>query len=512
MASLKKQIGKQRRALWWVVWIGILAAGLPTLARWATRQFGLPGAVFWGTLPAFLFFVLLLFLVIAWRRRATTTGATPESASVAVLPFTNLSADPDAAFLGDGLADEIITALSRVEGLRVAARSSSFAFRAKGDDLRRVGRELRAGSILEGSVQRSGDRIRVTTDLVQTADGERLWSRQYDRELEDVFAIEDEIAESVVRALRVILSDRERQAIRRPVPTDVRAYEYYLRGRQYLHETRMKSFDFARTMFEQAIQVDPTYALAWAGLAEAGGLLEMFYPGHHEELAQADEASLKALDLAPTLAEAHAARGLVLFLMGQEREADERFVAAIARDPRLFQARYYYARACFQRGWMDEAARQFEEAARIQENYSAAFFSAQSLEALGRPEEARARYVRSLQVVEHHMELHPDDPRAATMRSVALCRTGQPEEGLAWAERALVLDPDDAGVRYNVACLFALEGQTDRAIDCLEAAIERGFQNRQWFERDPDLASLRDDPRFKALMQDTGRTQDLRPG
>ncbi len=403
-------------------------------------------------------------------------------------------------------------ALSRVEGLRVVARTSSFAYRAMADDLHRIGRELHAGSVLEGSVQRSGDRIRVTTDLVRAEDGERLWSRRYDRQLEDVFAIEDEIAESVVRALRVILSDRERRAIRRPVPADVRAYEYYLRGRQFLHETRMKSLEFARVMFEQAIEVDPAYALAWAGLAEAGAMLHMYYPVRHDDLAEADDASLKALDLAPTLAEAHAARGLVLFLLGQQREADERFIASIARDPRLFQARYYYARACFQRGWMDEAARQFEEAARIQEDYQAAFFSAQSLEALGRPDDARRRYARALQVVEHHMELHPDDPRAATMRAVALCRTGQPAEGLEWAERALTLDPDDAGVRYNAACLFALEGATERAIECLEAAIERGFQNREWFEKDPDLASLRDEPRFQALMHAGDGTPDLQPG
>ncbi|NIQ53657.1 MAG: tetratricopeptide repeat protein [Gammaproteobacteria bacterium] len=149
---------------------------------------------------------------------------------------------------------------------------------------------------------------------------------------------------------------------------------------------------------------------------------------------------------------------------------------------------------------MDEAARQFEEAARVQESYQAAFLAAQSLEALGRPDDARDRYARALQVTEHHMELHPDDPRAATMRAVALCRTGRPDEGLAWAERALELDPDDAGVRYNAACLFALEGATDRAIEYLEAALERGFRNIEWFEKDPDLVSLRDEPRFRALL------------
>lgn len=493
-----------RRAVWQVLGIYLAGAwGLLEFLDWLTLRFGLTPSIVTAAL-VLLALGLPVALTLAWRRgaaHAPDSGRKPAATSVAVLPFANLGPDPDDDFLGAGLGDEIITALSRVEGLQVAARTSSFGLRDGSGDVRRIGRELNVGAVLEGSVQRSGDRLRVTTQLVSTDDGYHLWSQRFDREMSDVFAIEDEIAQSVARTLRVILSERERASLRRPVPSDVRAYEYYLRGRTYLHQTRLKSLAFARLMFEKALEVDPDYALAWAGLAEAGGVLRMYYPDRHEDLDQADRASRKALELADELPEAHAARGLVLFLMGRHREADERFIAAIARDPRLFEARYYYARSCFQRGWMDEAARQFMEATRIQEDYQAAFFAAQSMEALGRSQDAADGYARALDVVERHMDLNPDDPRAATVRGVSLCRLGRAEEGLAWAERALEMDPEDAGVRYNAACLFALEGKAERAMDLIDEAIARGFTNRDWFEKDPDLASLRQEPRFRALME-----------
>lgn len=491
-----------RRSVWQVLGIYLAAGwGLLEFLDWIVARFDLPAVLTTGALIV-LAAGLPAVAVLAWRWGGTAMPAGPpaERTSVAVLPFANISADPDDAFLSDGFSEEIITALSRVEGLRVASRTSAFAYREGKQDVRRIGRELGVGSVLEGSVQRSGNRIRVTTQLVNAEDGYHLWSRRFDREMEDVFAIEDEIAASVARTLRVILSDADRAALRRPVPADIRAYEYLLRGQQFLHQWRMRSIEHARTMFRRAIEVDPDYALAWSGLAEAGAVLRMYYPARYEDLEEADRASSRALELAPELADAHAVRGLVLFLMDRPRQADERFVAAIARDPRLFQARYYYARACFQRGWMDEAARQFLEAARIQDSVPASFFAAQSMEALGQHQEALEQYARALAVAETHMDLNPDDPRAATMRAVSLCRIGRPEEGLEWAERALELDPDDAGVRYNAACLFALEGQAERALDCIEAAIQRGFTNREWFEKDPDLASLRDHPRFQIMM------------
>jgi Flp pilus assembly protein TadD len=254
-------------------------------------------------------------------------------------------------------------------------------------------------------------------------------------------------------------------------------------------------------MFARAIEVDPDYALAYAGLANAAALTHMYYPGDASKLTEADRASDTALALDPGLAEAHAARGFTLALLKRFDEAEAEFKTAIRLDPKLFEARYFYARACFQQGRLDDAARLFEEAAAVREDYQAAFFAAQSHEALGNRDLARTKYQEALSVAEKHMKLNPDDPRAATMRAVSLCRLGRKDEGLHWAKQALALDPEDGGVRYNVACLYALEGETEKAITTLDEAIRVGFGNKAWIEHDPDLDSVRHHPRFKALLQ-----------
>jgi tetratricopeptide (TPR) repeat protein len=181
-------------------------------------------------------------------------------------------------------------------------------------------------------------------------------------------------------------------------------------------------------------------------------------------------------------------------------EAVAEFETAIRLDPKQFEARYFYARLCFQKGEMEKAARLFEEAAGVREDYQARFFAAQSYVAMGRAAEAEAAYRRAYAVAEDHLTLNPDDPRAATMCAVALCRTGQPEKGLACAEQAVAIDPEDAGVRYNVACLYSLEGKVDEAITNLEEAFRHGFGNQEWIAHDPDLDGLRGDPRFQALV------------
>jgi adenylate cyclase len=220
----------------------------------------------------------------------------------------------------------------------------------------------------------------------------------------------------------------------------------------------------------------------------------------------ADAASARALELDPGLAEAHAARGLTLFLSRRMEEAEREFLVAIQADSSRPEARYYYARACLQQGRHEEAARLCREANAVREDYQTAFFAAQASEAAGGAEDA---YRTALDVVVRHMEMNPDDPRAATMRAVCLARVGRREEGLHWARQALAIDPLDAGVRYNVACLYAVEGAHAEALDCLEAVVAAGFRNREWMERDPDLASLRPLPRFRALME---RMPDAPPG
>jgi len=496
-----------RRRVPHVVGVYLAAAwGLLEFSDWVTHRFGLT-----DRLVVIIVVLLLAGLPVAaglaWRKGAALAAGPvippadrPPHRSIAVLPFANLSAGDDNDHLSDGLTDEIIVALTKVEELRVASRTSSFAFRDRPEDVRMIGRALNVESVLEGSVQRSADRLRVSARLVDVRDGYHLWSETFDREMEDVFAIEDEIARSVVHAMRVILGDSARRALVQLQPSDVRAYEFYLRGRQFFHQARKKSLQYAREMFEHAIDIDPEYARAWAGISDASAFLNLFYPTEAGDLARADEASLRALALAPDLAEAHSSRGLALFLMKHLEKAELELRKAIELDPRLFEARYFYGRACFQQGRFEDSARLFGEANALREDYQAAFFAAQFLAALGHTREAEDAYRVSLQVAERHMEFNPDHPRAATMRAVSLCRLGRAGDGLYWAERALAIDPEDAGVRYNVACLFALEGKVDRAFECLRDAIRAGFGNRDWICQDPDLANLRSDPRFETLF------------
>jgi tetratricopeptide (TPR) repeat protein len=282
--------------------------------------------------------------------------------------------------------------------------------------------------------------------------------------------------------------------------TNATAYEYYLRGRQFFHQARRKSLEYALQMFSQALASDPGFALAHAGMADCCSLLHMYYPASAPELEQGDLASRRALELDSDLPEAHAARGFVLFQMRRHDEAATEFQIAIRLDPSLAEPRYFYARQCFQLGKMTEAARWFEDAARVEESFEARFFAAQAYEADGKHAEAASAYRRALAAAERRLEFHPDDARAATMRAVSLCRLGEQAEGLVWARRALEIDPTDAGIRYNVACLYALEDRREEAVECLEVCIRLGFGNVEWIARDPDLASLHGDERFESLI------------
>jgi serine/threonine protein kinase/Tfp pilus assembly protein PilF len=419
--------------------------------------------------------------------------------ALAVLAFANMSGNPDAEYLSDGISEEIINALSRLAGVRVASRTSSFAFKGSREDVRVIGRRLGVGAVLEGGVRRSGDHLRVTAQLVSVDDGCQLWAGRYDREMRDVFLIQEEIAQSIARALQVVFDARAAGGLHGVRTPDVRAYEYYLRGRQCFHQFRRKSIEFAREMFHHALAIDPGYAPAHAGVADCSSFLHMYWGGAAADLEQADTASRRALELDPRSAEAHAARGLAVALSGRFEDAEREFLRAIALNRGSFEAHYFYARACFQSGRLERAAELFVRAAEVREDYQAWFFAAQSHAALHRDAEAMAAYRTALASTERHLELDPGDARACTMGAVALCRLGEPEKGLEWIERALTIDPDDAGVSYNAACLYALEGQADRAIACLREAVRGGFWHRNWARNDPDLDGLRGDPRFQEL-------------
>ena len=422
--------------------------------------------------------------------------------SIAVLPFVNMSADAENEYFTDGIAEEIINALSKIQSLRVTARTSTFAFKGKNLDVRNIGEQLGVSTVLEGSVRKAGTRLRVTAQLVNVADGYHLWSERYDRELEDVFAIQDEIAGNIVKALRVVLSEGEKKAIENAPRADVQAYDYYLRGRQFFHRLRRTNIQFARRMFERAQQADPDFVQAYAGAADCCAFLYMYWDASQSNLEQADSYSRKALALGPEVAEAHASRGLALTLSQRYDEAEQEFSTAIRLNPKLYEAYYFAGRASFQQGKYEDSIRHFENACAVRpEDYQAPMLASLPLRQLGRVAEAEAVLRTSLLLAERHLELNPDDVRALYLSANALGQQGETKRAIELLQRARAMDPEDSHVLYNVACGFAQAGETSLGLDCLEKAVQNGFGHREWLVNDSDLDPLRADPRFDALLK-----------
>ena len=422
--------------------------------------------------------------------------------AVAVLPFVDLSREKDQDYLCEGLAEEILIALSKVEGLRVASRAASFRFRSREADVRETGRRLGVEALVHGSVRKSGERLRVAVELVNVADGFAIWTDVFDRGMEDVFAVQDEIARCVVHSLGVRLTEAERETLGKPAAADVRAFDYYLQARKFFYLYSRKSMRFARELLEQAIALDPAYARAWSGVADCCAFLYLNGGRRTEDAEQADAASRRALELDPALAEAHASRGAALSLLGRHEEAERAFEAAIRLAPGLFEAHYFYARDAFTQGELEKAILQYEAAIRARpEDYQSPLLVGQIFEDLGRTAEAQAVRRRGVRIAEEHLRLRPDDARALYMGANGLVALGETARGLEWADRALALDPEDAMLLYNIGCIRAMAGAGDGALDCLERSVRAGMRNRGWLEHDSNLDTVRSDPRFEALMR-----------
>ncbi|MDP9177510.1 MAG: protein kinase [Gemmatimonadota bacterium] len=437
----------------------------------------------------------------AFANAIPSTVADSGRRSIAVLPFTNMSADAENEFFTDGITEEIINALTKVRALDVASRTSAFAFKGNKEDITAVGRKLKVHTVLEGSVRKAGNRLRISTQLIDVATSFQLWSERYDREMEDVFAIQDEIATSIVNALKVVLTEKEEAAIKKIPTQSVRAYEYYLRGRQLFHQRRRETLDAAEDLYRRAIALDPDYALAYSGLADCSCFRFFEHAGGDEALAQAESASRRALKLDPDLAEAHASRGLALTYHRRFAEASEEFERAIELDSLLYEAPWYYARSLQAQGRIEEALALYERAAELRvDDYQARMFAATCYRSLGRDDEARTASREGIAAAERALALNVGESRALSLGASNLQFLGETARAEEWARRAVQSDPTNPLMLYNIACLYAQGGQGDLALDHLERAIELGMRNREWLTTDPDLVSIRGNPRFAALL------------
>ena len=432
--------------------------------------------------------------------------------SIAVLYFENLSENKEDQYFRDGMTEDVITELAKIRDLQVFPRSAVLAYRDTPLPIMEIGRQLRAAFVLEGSVRRAGSRLRITARLAETSSGHSVWSERYDRRLEDVFAIQDEIAHNIAQALRVMLTENEKREIQKVPTSNIQAYDCYLRGRQYFYQMRRQSLEFARQMFTRAISIDPDYARAHAGVADCWSFLYMWYEAKEENLLGALSASAQAVARDLHCAQANASLGLAQFLSRNYESAREAFEMALSRDTELFEAYYFYGRSCFAQGQYEKAASLFAQASRTNPaDYQAPSLRGLCFRALGRADEARDAFQDCIEKVEDHLQLHPDDVRAVYMGSGALVGVNETDRALEWADRALAMDPEESAVIYNVACTYALLGQTQRAIDCLQKALRQGFGHKEWMEHDPDLESLRDHARFKVLISEleAGRQVDV---
>ncbi len=421
--------------------------------------------------------------------------------SIAVLPFADLSAEGDQEHFSDGVAEEILNALSKIGGLRVPARTSCFAFRGASLDAREIGQRLAVETLLDGSIRKVGKRVRVGVQLVDAGSGYQLWSERFDREIEDIFAIQDEIARRVVEALGLALTEREECRFLKPSTTSVEAYEFYLRGRKLFHKWTRQSVEFARQMFERAVKIDPEFAAAWAGLANT--YVDLFRWGRKpRDLEEAQHASEHALKLEPHLAEAHVSAGQALAIQRRYAEAATAFDRAIELDPTLFDAYYLYGRVLFESGDVEKAAKLFEKAQGARpEDYESRTLMAQALTQLGRQDEARRANELAVEAIEKYLELTPDEARPYSLGASVLIRLGETERSKGWTEQAMTLAPSDPLILYNAACNLALLGQSERALDGLERAIEAGVAVGDWITHDPDFESVRHHPRFQEIVK-----------
>jgi len=460
-----------------------------------------------GVGPISLYLVALKEPAIApqlSRAGSTSAQAAEEEAgirSIAVLPFADLSAQHDQEYFSDGVAEEILNALTKVAGLRVPARTSCFAFRGKSVDAREIGKRLGVETLLDGSIRKAGNRVRISVQLIDARNGYQLWSERFDREIEDIFAIQDEIARSVLDALGLSLTEREKRRFLKPSTANVQAYEFYLRGRKLFQSWTRQNMEFARQMFLRAVAIDPDFASAWAGLANT--YVDLYRWGRNlRDLEEAQRISAHALKLDPNLAEAHVAIGQALAIQRRFKDAAAEFERAIGLDPTLFDAYYLYARSSFEAGDLEKAVQLFEKAHRSRpEDYQATALRALALHELGRADEAREADQEAVHLINKYLEVNPNEARAYSLGASPLARLGEREHSKQWSEQAIALAPNDPVVLYNAACNLAQLGEHDSALDGLERSIAAGVAVSDWIKHDPDFESLRDHPRFQAIVK-----------
>ena len=428
---------------------------------------------------------------------------TPHRASVCVLPFVNMSGDPEQEYFSDGITEDIITDLSKVSALLIIARNTAFTFKGKVMDVKDVARSLDVSHVLEGSVRKVGSRVRITAQMIDASSGGHIWADRYDRDLTDIFAIQDEISKAIVAALRVKLLPGEKKAIEARGTSSVDAYNLYLMARQQWTDGSLgdvRRQEAIVRICEQALSFDANYAQAWALMALAQSQLRFW----HGVDVNPQPATEKALSINPDLAEAHCVKAHLLEEQGEFAEASEEIETAVRLDPESWEVNREAGRLCFRQGRVIEAIPFFEKAAALQESDWHNAFMLMSCYTGAADAEQMLRAARM--TAERTEKAIAKDPSNATVLAAganAQAVLGEDERARGWMNRALLLDPGNLIMRYNLACgLAARLNDPDRALEVLKPYFETTLSatHIRHAEVDPDLNPLRGDPRFKRML------------
>jgi TolB-like protein/Flp pilus assembly protein TadD len=471
-------------------------------------------------LTLLIILVLLGFpiaLVLAWAYELTPQGIRRDPAgniedhagsddylegapSIAVLPFEDMSEAGDQNYFCEGIAEEILNALCKIANLRVASRMAAFQIGRQKADIGEIGRKLRVQAVLEGSVRKSGGKLRISVQLVKTSDGYHIWSRQFDRPLKDVFEIQREIADATANALSVSLK-RGKEVDQQQV--DPRAYDFFLRGLGYFAQHTSQDNIYARQMFKQAIDIEPDFGRAWAGLAYTHGFEYMYFSAVEANQEEAKFTSRRALELAPGLAESHVSAGIERCMSKDYRQAEIEFEKAIELDPKNYEAWYFFGRTKVHEGDLKRALKLFERASKVRpEDFQSVLLQAQLYTSLGKEDHAIEVTRKGIERVRLVLEINPDDNRALNMGAFALVRLGEKEEAEKWMTASMNNAPMDSVIQYNAACFFSISGEVDKALDCLENCLVKvGNVSREWLEHDSDMDNVRHHPRFAELLE-----------
>lgn len=420
--------------------------------------------------------------------------------SVAVLYFENLSGVREDEYLRDGITEDIITELSKIRGINTYSRPTVLAFRDKQVTPGQVGQQLKAAYVLTGSLRRAGTRLRITTQLVDTNTDFPLWSERYDREMKDVFEVQDEIARKIAEALRVTLSPQELEALAIKPTENLQAYDLYLRGKRYARRQTRQDLEFALQMFENAVSIDPSFALAYAACANA---CAMFYCNYSRDpiwVERARDASGKAVALRWDLPEVQVSQAWVLYATDLHAEAVRMVQKAIERKRDCEGAYYLLCRALFSAGRYREVADAAEVALEASgEDYNVYVPILNALGALGKQEIRNNIQLRAVAAFENHLKQVPEDARARILVAGYYAEMGRVEDAMRETTMAMTLRANEASILYNAACVFCLLKKKLEAIDALRKAFDAGFKDPNWARRDPDMALLIGDPEFERM-------------